>query len=81
MDWFGVNGGLSRGGVGICRIGSGGALLDKGSVTPGIVGMSGGKLRDAPVPASMAVKRTLECIMNYGLKKELKRSREVLSRF
>lgn len=36
-------GGLSNGGVGICKIGRGGALLVRGSVTPGIVGISGGK--------------------------------------
>lgn len=39
------NGGLSNGGVGICRIGRGGALLVKGSVTPGMVGISGGSDR------------------------------------
>jgi hypothetical protein len=38
-----VKGGLSRGGVGICRMGSGGALLASGSVTPGMLGIRGGK--------------------------------------
>jgi hypothetical protein len=38
---LGVKGGLSRGGVGICKIGRGGAPLVKGSVTPGTRGMSG----------------------------------------
>lgn len=37
------NGGLTRGGVGSCRIGRGGALLVSGSVTPGMVGINGGK--------------------------------------
>lgn len=39
-------GGLSSGGVGICKIGRGGALLVKGSVTPGIKGINGGRERD-----------------------------------
>lgn len=34
---LGVKGGLGRGGVGSWRIGSGGALLARGSVTPGIL--------------------------------------------
>jgi hypothetical protein len=38
-----VKGGLSSGGVGTCKIGKGGALVVKGSVTPGIVGIRGGK--------------------------------------
>lgn len=46
---LGVKGGLSSGGVGTCNTGSGGALLVKGSVTPGIVGMSGGRERDSPM--------------------------------
>ena len=37
-----MKGGLPSGGVGIWRIGRGGALVVKGSVTPGIEGMSGG---------------------------------------
>lgn len=41
-----VNGGLARGGVGSCRIGNGGALLARGSVTPGMDGIKGG--RDMP---------------------------------
>ena len=45
---LGVNGGLSRGGVGTCRIGRGGALVVRASVTPGMVGMSGGKDRHSP---------------------------------
>ena len=40
----GVNGGLSSGGVGIWRMGRGGAISFKGSVTPGMAGMSGGRL-------------------------------------
>ena len=32
-----MNGGLGRGGVGSCKIGRGGALLARGSVTPGIL--------------------------------------------
>jgi hypothetical protein len=60
-----VKGGLSSGGVGSCKIGRGGALLERGSVTPGIVGMSGGRLRAvACMPASNAGKRTFESIMN-----------------
>lgn len=38
-------GGLSRGGVGSCKTGSGGALLASGSVTPGMEGMRGGRER------------------------------------
>jgi hypothetical protein len=38
-------GGLLRGGVGTCRMGRGGALEERGSVTPGIEGISGGRLR------------------------------------
>jgi hypothetical protein len=34
----GVKGGLCKGGVGSCRMGSGGALDVRGSVTPGIAG-------------------------------------------
>lgn len=37
-----TKGGLASGGVGTCRIGSGGALLVIGGVTPGIKGMRGG---------------------------------------
>jgi hypothetical protein len=40
-----VKGGLSSGGVGSCRIGRGGALEARGSVTPGMAGITGGKLR------------------------------------
>lgn len=43
---LGVNSGLSRGGVGICKIGRGGALLVSGSVTPGIEGIKGGSESD-----------------------------------
>lgn len=35
-------GGLGRGGVGTWRIGKGGTILVRGSVTPGIVGIKGG---------------------------------------
>ena len=45
---LGVKGGLSSGGVGTCKIGKGGAMVVKGSVTPGIVGMRGGKERHSP---------------------------------
>jgi hypothetical protein len=38
---LGVNGGLGSGGVGSCKMGSGGALLARGSVTPGILGIRG----------------------------------------
>jgi hypothetical protein len=38
-----VNGGDAKGGVGTCKIGKGGALLARGSVTPGIEGISGGR--------------------------------------
>lgn len=37
-------GGLSNGGVGTCKMGKGGALEAKGSVTPGIAGIRGGRL-------------------------------------
>ena len=36
-------GGLANGGVGTCRIGKGGAFLDRGTVTPGILGIKGGR--------------------------------------
>lgn len=39
---FVVKGGLSKGGEGNCRIGRGGMLDDKGSVTPGMEGIKGG---------------------------------------
>jgi hypothetical protein len=39
-----VKGGLSSGGVGSWRMGRGGALEAKGSVTPGIDGIRGGRL-------------------------------------
>ena len=39
-----VKGGLSIGGVGTWSIGSGGAFDARGSVTPGIDGISGGRL-------------------------------------
>lgn len=47
---LGVKGGLSSGGVGTCSTGSGGALEVKGSVTPGMLGMRGGREipRDSP---------------------------------
>lgn len=35
--------GLGSGGVGICKIGKGGALLARGSVTPGMEGIKGGR--------------------------------------
>lgn len=51
LGWMllGVKGGLSKGGVGNCKTGRGGALLAKGSVTPGIDGINGGK--DSPQTA------------------------------
>lgn len=39
-----ANGGLLNGGVGTCKMGNGGAFEDKGSVTPGIEGIKGGRL-------------------------------------
>lgn len=56
------HGGDSRGGVGICRIGSGGALELRGSVTPGMEGMRGGRdscglglgLADTILPQAMS---------------------------
>jgi hypothetical protein len=39
------NGELSRGGVGTWRMGNGGMFDDSGSVTPGIDGIKGGRLR------------------------------------
>lgn len=52
---LGVKGGLSSGGVGTCKIGKGGALVVKASVTPGIVGMRGGKERHSPRAISDAI--------------------------
>jgi hypothetical protein len=39
-----TKGGLANGGVGTCKIGSGGAFEAKGTVTPGITGIRGGRL-------------------------------------
>lgn len=39
--------------MGSCKIGRGGASLDKGSVTPGIVGMSGGREIWGRAPATL----------------------------
>lgn len=51
---LGVKGGLSRGGVGTCKIGKGGAFVVRASVTPGMVGMRGGKERHSPRATSDA---------------------------
>lgn len=40
-----VNGGLVKGGVGICRIGRGGVLEVRGLVIFGMEGIKGGRLR------------------------------------
>jgi len=45
---LGVNGGLSSGGVGICKIGKGGAFSVRTSVTPGMLGIRGGRERHSP---------------------------------
>ena len=64
MFWLPVKGGLSRGGVGTCKIGKGGALVERGSVTPGMDGMRGGRERALAVPARSAEKRVVECILS-----------------
>jgi hypothetical protein len=65
---LGVNGGLSSGGVGTCRIGNGGALVVRASVTPGMVGMRGGKERHSPRATSDA----MEAIEYFILRKNEK---------
>jgi hypothetical protein len=55
---LGVKGGLSSGGVGTCKIGNGGALVVKGSVTPGMLGMRGGKERHSPSATRDAIEAT-----------------------
>ena len=57
-----VKGGLSSGGVGTCRMGSGGALDVKGSVTPGIDGIKGGRER-AEVSAVRLARTVVLCFM------------------
>lgn len=51
---LGVNGGLSNGGVGTCKMGKGGALVVRASVTPGMLGIRGGKERHSPRVAKNA---------------------------
>ena len=59
-----VKGGVSSGGVGTCKMGSGGALDVKGSVTPGIDGIKGGRDK-AEVSAVRLVMTVMLCfIMN-----------------
>jgi hypothetical protein len=65
---LGVNGGLSNGGVGTCRIGKGGALVVRASVTPGIVGMRGGKERHSP----RATRDAIEAIEYFIVRKNEK---------
>jgi hypothetical protein len=57
LGWIslGVKGGLSSGGVGTCKIGKGGALVVKGSVTPGMDGIRGGKERHSPAAIKDAI--------------------------
>ena len=65
---LGVNGGLSSGGVGTCRIGKGGALVVKASVTPGMVGIRGGKERHSP----RATRDAIEAMEYFILRKNEK---------
>jgi hypothetical protein len=57
LGWIslGVKGGLSSGGVGTCKIGNGGALVVRGSVTPGIDGIRGGKDRHSTAAKKGAI--------------------------
>jgi hypothetical protein len=52
--------------VGTCRIGRGGALLESGSVTPGMEGIRGGRESAVAVVAKTADKMVLESILNEG---------------
>lgn len=55
---LGVKGGLSRGGVGTCRMGRGGALVVRGSVTPGMEGIKGGSERHSAMEIKYAMDAT-----------------------
>jgi hypothetical protein len=61
---LGVYKGVGRAGVGICRIGNGKAAALSNSVTPGILGMSGGREyaaeRLAKAKMALAPKLSLE---------------------
>ena len=61
-------GGLSSGGVGTCRIGSGGAFDVRGSVTPGMDGMSGGRDRADANATRLATNVMLCCILTDASK-------------
>jgi hypothetical protein len=65
---LGVKGGLSNGGVGTCRMGRGGALVVKASVTPGMLGIRGGKERHCPRATKDAIEAMEYFIMRMNEK-------------
>ena len=72
---LGVKGGLSSGGVGTCRIGRGGAFVVRGSVTPGMDGMSGGSERLSAMEIRYAIEATEYFILEAHARMRNKRER------